>query len=839
MRNKIFSAICGVVFVFLISSLLATQANAELQPNTDLQKSIEEARRLCQQSNNPKAMALAKQAGYDIDKLCATVSPTGSGSSVQRQFDASPVLPRAVQTAKKTQLEPSDQLGGLDASGQSVEDSAELRLFGYDLFAGDPKSYQPNAQIPVEPNYSLGPGDELRIQFYGKVNDYFERTISRDGSISFPKIGPVGLAGLTFAEAKQLINKKVTEEYIGVKVGISLGTLRSIHVFVLGEAHKPGTYTVPSLSTMTNVLFLSGGATNIASLRNIQLKRDGKVRAVLDLYDLLLSGDRSKDLRLQAGDTLFIPTIKWTAAIAGQVRRPAIYETEANPTVGQLIELSGGLLPTAYRDRATIRRIDSSGFMTVVDIDLSTAKGLNTKIQNGDHLSIGAIADDQRRVVTLSGNLHYPGQFLWREGLKISDLIGRIDNLKPNTDMDFALLRRELLPTGKITTFYVNLGAVLANANDSSNILLLPRDRLIVFSNKDDRVEVLQPLLDKLRMQSRLGEITRIASIRGTVRLPGEYPLTENMSLEQLIAAAGGLREQAYTQAVEITSFDFKDGDQMTSTHRAIDLQTLIDSKNSNVILQPHDVVSVRTLPEYRETLSIELRGEVRLPGVYNFVQGETLSAVIERAGGLTDSAFPRASVFTRESLRRQEQQRLSELSERIRADIGAINMEGDKPVDVQSEERILDRLDEQRALGRLVIDLASILKKSTNDIVLRDGDRLTIPEYSQEISVLGEVPWPSAYQYNSRHKVADYIKLAGGVDVRADKARIYVVKADGSVRVPEGSGWLKWRRARIEPGDTIIVPMDLDRQRPMALWREASSIIYQLSLGAAAIASF
>jgi polysaccharide export outer membrane protein len=827
MRNKIVAAICGVVFVFLTSYL---QADETTQANFHLQQSIEEARRLCQQAIDPKASALAKQAGYDVDKLCASVRRAGSSSSAIATQLPAPVTPRKVEVGEKKQLKPSQQ---------SAQDNSALRLFGYDLFAGDPTSYQPNAQIPIEPNYSLGPGDELRIQFYGKVNDYFEQTISRDGSISFPKIGPVGIAGLTFAEAKQLINRKVAEEYIGVKVSLSLGSLRSIRVFVLGEAYKPGTYTVPSLSTMTNVLFLSGGVTNIASLRNIQLKRDGEVRAVLDLYDLLLSGDRSKDFRLQAGDTIFIPTIKYTASIDGQVRRPAIYETAANPTVSQLIELAGGLLPTAFRDRATIRRVDDSGFMTALDIDLSTDTGLKTQIKNGDHLAVGVIADDQRQVVTLSGNLHHPGQFLWREGLKISDLISHVDELKPNTDMDFALLVRELLPTGKIITFYVNLSAVLADTDNPSNISLLPRDRLMVFSNQEDRIKELAPLLAKLQLQSRLGEMARIATIRGTVRSPGEYPLTKNMSLSQLIAAAGGLREQAYTQAVEVTSFDFSDGDQAVTSHRTIDLKTLVNNQKSDVILQPHDVVSVRTLPEYRETLSIELNGEVRLPGVYNFVQGETLSAVIERAGGLTDSAFAQAAVFTRESIRRQEIKRLEELSERMRADISAINLQGEKSVDVESEERILERLDQQKALGRLVIDLSAIIDGSVDDVVLRNGDRLTIPEYSQEVSVLGEVPWPSSYQYNSRLILADYVALAGGADVRADKDRIYVVKADGSVRIPNSSGWLRWQRFAIEPGDTVIVPMDVDRQRPMALWREASSIIYQLSLGAAAIGSF
>jgi len=476
--------------------------------------------------------------------------------------------------------------------------------------------------------------------------------------------------------------------------------------------------------------------------------------------------------------------------------------------------------------------------MTTIDIDLNTNAGLNTQIENGDLLEVSAVADEQRSVVTLSGNLHHPGQFLWRDGLKISDLIKSVDDLKSNTDLDFSLLHREQLPTGKIITLYVDLGAVLADNKSSWNIPLLPRDKLMVFSNKENRAKSLKDLLAKLKLQSRVGEVTRMVTIDGTVQSPGDYPLTKDMNLTQLIAAAGGLREQAYAQAVEITSFDFTSGQQVVSTHRSVNLAAIIVGKQSDIVLQPYDRVSVRMLPEYRETMSVELNGEVRLPGIYTFLRGETLSGVIERAGGLTDSAHAQAAVFTREMLRQQEQQRLEEISASIKADIAAVNVEGEKSVNTEDEKRILQRLDGQKALGRLVIDLAAIMQGSA-DIALMDGDHLVIPEYRKEVSVMGEVSWSSAYQYNPKFTITDYIKLAGGVSARADKARIYVVKVDGSVRSPSGSGWLRWRRVNIEPGDTVIVPMEIDRQRPMALWAEAAGIIYQLSLGAAAIKSF
>ena len=840
MIKKIHSQICGILLVIFAFDLSAAEAGLG---NMDLQEGLKQAKRLCEQEIDSSISLLAKKAGYDIEKLCASVRDVQLPKESVQDSSKSSVLPRAADKDKNnTESQSAEiekkELEQLDPQTQQAPQK-ELKLFGYDLFAGEPTTYQPDALVPVEPNYSLGPGDELRIQFYGKVNDYFEQIISRDGSISFPKIGPLSVAGLTFAEAKELIDRKVAEEYIGVDVSLSMGALRSIRVFVLGEAYKPGSYTVPALSTITNVLFLSGGVSDIASLRNVQLKRDGKVRAVLDLYDLLLNGDRSKDLRLQAGDTIFIPTIKNTAAIDGQVRRPAIYETKGKPTVRQLIELSGGLMPRAFRNRATIKRIDQSGFMTALDIDLNSDKGLDTAIENGDLLEVGAVAKEQRSVVTLSGNLHHPGQFLWRDGLKVSDLIQDVSGLKPNTDLDFALLRREQLPHGKIITLSVDLGAVLADNKSPANIKLLPRDELMVFSSREDRAQLLEKLMMELRLQSRAGDITQKVTIDGTVQSPGDYPLTVDMTLTQLVTAAGGLLEQAYANSIEITSFDFSNKQQVVSSHRKINLAQIASGAQADIALRPYDRVTIRALPDYRETMSIKISGEVLLPGTYTFLPGETLSEVIARAGGLTDKAHIEAAVFTREMLRQQEQQRLEELVRRMKADIAAVNLEGEKLVDAENEQRILQQLDSQKALGRLVINLSAILEGTVEDIPLKDGDSLVIPEYIQEIMVMGEVPWPSAYQYNSKLTIKDYIKMAGGMDVKADKDRIYVVRVDGSVRIPANAGWFRLGRLAIQPGDTVIVPMDMDRQRPMALWREASSIIYQLSLGAAAIKSF
>lgn len=802
---------------------------------TDAKDSLMEARELCS-SMTESNKSLAKSAGYDIEKLCSGLKQL---SFPQNQIVDEPlVLPRDTEKKAPAKSEAAED----DKKTSGAIPPSRLKAFGYDLFAGEPTSFEPASHIPVSPNYMLGPGDTVKVLFYGKVNNSYELQINRDGSIEFPQLGPVSLAGLTFSEARKLLQRRIKEETIGVKASISLGELRSMQVFMLGEAHKPGTYTISALSTITNALFLSGGVSDIASLRKVQLKRSGKLVTELDLYDLLLNGDTTNDAQLQTGDTIYIPTVGKTASVGGEVRRPAIYELKGKVTAKQLVDLAGGLTPTAFTKSARIHRIGSSGFKNVVDINLNSAKGKNTPIQNGDLLLIDGSLDQQEMIVLLSGHVHHPGEFLWREGLRISDVVKNVDSLKPNTDLDFALIKRKLPPVGKVETLFVDLRAVLANPNSDANISFLPRDELIVFSNNNERAEKVAEVVQTLKLQSRSGEMARVASIGGTVRFPGQYPLTIDMTLTQLIEAAGGLKEEAYTQVVELSRHDFTNIEKAGSDHFAITLSEAISNPEKDTLLQPYDVISVRTIPEFRESFSINLIGEVRFPGEYRFKRGETLSQVVKRAGGLTELAHINASVFTRKGLLEQESRQLEELSKRLRSDIAASglqkNNEGGSS-GINESQQLLAELESTEPVGRLVINLTGILDKSSDDIILKDGDQLIIPEYRQEISVVGEIQHPSSHLYNRKLDINDYIDLSGGITHRADNKRIYVVKADGSVSLPGRSAWFRLRSNKIEPGDTVIVPLDVDRRRNLTVWSEASAIVYQLALGAAAVKSF
>lgn len=297
---------------------------------------------------------------------------------------------------------------------------------------------------------------------------------------------------------------------------------------------------------------------------------------------------------------------------------------------------------------------------------------------------------------------------------------------------------------------------------------------------------------------------------------------------------------------VELSRHDFSNIERATAEHFSITLAEALRDPGKDPQLQPYDVISVRTIPEFRESLSINLMGEVRFPGHYRFKRGEKLSEVIERAGGLTELAHIDAAVFTRKGLREQEAKQLQELRQRLRTDIATLSLEkaneGKSASLDDSEEILADLLadlEASQAVGRLVIDLAGILDQAIDDVTLKDGDLLIIPEYRQEISVVGEIQHPSSHLFNNKLKIDDYIDLSGGVTHRADKKRIYVVRADGSVTMPGRSGWFKRRYSNIEPGDTVIIPLDTDRRQKLTVWGEASAIVYQLALGAAAINSF
>ena len=849
----------------------------------------------------------------------------------------------------------------------------KLKQFGYDLFAGQPTTFAPATDIPVPATYVIGPGDTVMVQLFGKENAEYSLLVNREGVLNFPELGPIPVAGLTFQEMKQALLDRISNQMIGVKASITMGPLRSIRVFVLGDAWRPGSYVVSGLSTITHALFVSGGVRTIGSLRDIQLKRNGEVVRHLDLYDLLLDGDTSGDERLLPGDVIFVPPIGKTAGIGGEVRRPAIYELKDESTVGQLVEMAGGFLPTAYPNASQVERVGANGERTLVDVDLSTRKGKKMRIEDGDVVRVYSVLERMEDIVLLTGHVERPGGQQWHEGMRLTDLIPSVDDLMPRPDLRYVLIKREVPPDRHIRVFSVDLGEALRNPGSRQNIRLHRRDEVRVFSIGDDRAKQIAPILNQLAKQTTFDQPEPIVAIQGNIRFPGRYPLEEGMRLSRLFRAAwdllpetdleygllvreidhgsrievhtfrpgevasspggehdlalaprdrvylfktgqdkkpaiepiitrlrqqatdtdpareagivgvvmdpgvypmspgmrvsdllragGGLKEAAYTLQAEITRYLVVDGQYREVAHIPVDLGGVLKGDPSaDIPLKPHDQLNIKPVPQWADVEFVEITGEVRFPGKYPISRGEQLSHVIQRAGGLTDMAFAKGAIFTRMELRKKEQEQLNRLADQLEADMASASVqrageEGTQNIDeaLAAGRSLVAKLRATRASGRMVINLPALLhatrdgRRSELDITLKNGDTLYIPRYKQEVSVLGEVFYPTSHLWNKKLDRDDYINLSGGLTKKADKKLIYIVRANGAVisaksrgvHIYDEEGWEDVGDIHdIQPGDTIVVPLDIDRIRPLTLWSSVSQIVYQLAIAVATVNS-
>jgi protein involved in polysaccharide export with SLBB domain len=727
-------------------------------------------------------------------------------------------------------------------------DSA-LRPFGYDLFGSDTGSLTPATDIPVPSEYVVGPGDTLEVLLVGEGGRRYLLTVGRDGAVNFPDLGPIAVAGLRFAEAKELLEQSVSEQMIGMRASVSMGRLRSIQVFVVGEAERPGSYTVSGLSTITNALFESGGVKPIGSLRGIQLKRGGRTVVTLDLYDLLLNGDTRNDVRLQPGDAIFIPPVGDTIAVDGEVRRPAIYEIRPGTTPAEAVRLAGGLTPEADPRTATVERIDARRNRTVVDVDLTMPATGAVRLQSGDALRLRPARDSLEGAVVLEGHVFRPGGMEHRPGMRLTDLVGSLDELRPLADTRYALIRRETGPERRVSVVSVDLAAAFAVRGSEADVPLQARDRVIVFDLATSRERVVGPLIADLERQSGRLEPDPAVVIEGRVKVPGRYPLEPAMTVSDLIRAGGGLDQAAYGATAELARYEVVGGERRQTAVIDVDLaRVLAGDPAADLALRPFDYLVIRETPEWSGQESMTVLGEVRFPGTYPFRRGETLRSVIERAGGLTDLAFAEGSVFTRRELREREQQQLDVLADRLRRELGLLSLqqarEGPQsaPQAMAAGQGLLAEAESAEAVGRLVIELDRLVAAeagSIHDVLVRDGDQLVVPRQTQEVTVIGEVQSATSHLHQAGLTPEEYVARSGGFTQRADRGRIFVIRANGQVDAGSGSGWFRRSGGReVQPGDTVVVPLDAQQMRPLVLWTSVTQILFNIAVAVAAIGS-
>lgn len=724
-----------------------------------------------------------------------------------------------------------------------------LKPYGYDLFAGMPSTFAPATDVPVPSEYIVGPGDMIEVQLIGNTKGRHSLVVGRDGRINFPDLGPIPVSGRRFEQVRAELEARVREQMIGTQASIGIGELRSIRVFVLGDAEMPGSYTVSGLSTITNALFVSGGVKKIGSLRNIQLKRGGRTVTTLDLYDLLLRGDTSADQRLLPGDVIFVPPIGASVGIGGEVRRPAIYELRNESTAAQLLQLAGGLTPKADPALATIERVNDKRQRVTVDVDLAGPAGLAQALQSGDTLRVPTIRPVLQDSVAVNGYVYRPGEYQFKPGMRIADVIPSLDELKPNADQRYLLVRRELPPDRRIKIFSADLERALAEKISAANFELAARDQIYVFDLESGRDRVIEPLMRELRMQSRIDEPTAEVSVAGKIKVPGKYPLEPGMRVSDLLRAGGSLDEAAYGGHAELTRYEVVNEDSRQAELIEIDLRrALAGDPAADVELKAFDYLVIKEVPLWAAQEEVEIRGEVKFPGRYPIHRGETLRSVMERAGGLTDLAFVDGAVFTREDLREREKKQLETLASRMEADVALFSLQTAQETGKDASQALavgqslLANLREATPMGRLVIDLNRSMHAqagSEQDIVLKDGDELLVPRTTQEVTVIGEVQSATSHLHRADLSRDDYVAMSGGLTPRADDGRVYVVRADGSVVTRSGHSWFSGHGIEIRAGDTIVAPLDTERMRPLPFWTAVTTIIYNLAISAAAVNSF
>lgn len=682
-------------------------------------------------------------------------------------------------------------------AGQNINPDSllsKINIFGFDLFSNfQHSSFNPSDASLVPADYPIYVGDEINILLWGRINEEYHLTVSRDGTVNIPRIGPISVAGLSFNSMEKNISDRVgTIE--GVNSTISMGKLRSIGIYIVGEVKSPGFYTISALSNITNALFAAGGPTQNGSLRNVQLKRNGSTFASIDFYDFLLSGNDRTGLKLQSGDVVVVPIIKEMAAIVGNVRRGALYELKNKTSLKDMIDLAGGVSPAAWVNTIQIERFDDNKKKIILDID-SSQKSSEIEIKDGDIIKIYPILEKDKNAVYLSGNVLRPGKYEFRNKMRISDIIPNYNSLLPETYYEYAIILRQEPPSFLNRIIAFDLKKIFDNPESAENILLQERDQIVIY-NKD------------------FFEPNRSVSVEGAVTKPGKYKLLNNMKIRDVILQAGGLSDDASPDRGELYRRTSNSNESIYTEKIDFSIESAMkDDPQHNILLQRSDRIFIRSKKGWESERKIKLSGQFIYPGTYVLLEKESLGDLLKRAGGFKENACLSAAVFTRKSVSDLEQKYLKEYNNQMKMDILKLSAEIAAKLDPEEAKEIanqqlnIQNQNDQRSMdGRIIIDLQN--EHNYKDFFLEDGDELYIPRISNTISVMGEVFNPSTFKYEKDQcRVRDMIETAGGMKNNADKRRLYIIKANGKIVTNRN---IKIISTNLEPGDAVVVPQKI-----------------------------
>jgi protein involved in polysaccharide export with SLBB domain len=658
-----------------------------------------------------------------------------------------------------------------------------LPIYGRELFSSSPSTFAPIDRIPVTPDYVIGPGDEVVIRAWGQIDVDFRATVDRNGEIFVPKVGTINLSGLKYQQLNDYLKTVVGRVFKNFDLTSSLGQLRSIQIYVVGHATRPGTYTLSSMSTLVSALFAAGGPSQSGSMRSVQLKRAGKLVADLDLYSLIGKGDMSADVRLLPGDVIFIPPVGSQAAVAGSINKAAIFELKGDTKLPELIELAGGVSAVSSAEKVTVERIADKKFRVIEEVDWSRIDK-NMVVLSGDLFQVWPISPKFERTVSLRGNVLKTSRHPWREGMTLSDLLpskavlispdywvtqnaqtlmlqpGQVEKKQNQNDepgikglekadikrileeinweyavierLDPATLQQQLIP--------FNLGLLFSANDKANNFVLIPGDSVVIFSKSDLQVPVSQQ--------------TKFITLAGEFKVAGIYQVLPGETLQQLIKRVGGVTSDAYLYGAEFT-------------------------RESNRIAQ-----------------------EKQFKAMLDRMERDLEGSASGRLQSATDAAMVAA-----------------------------------EKANIDARRETLQRMRKLRPTGRIPLELspdASI--EQLPDLALEDGDKIIIPPKPAVMYVMGAVFNENSFLYKPNKTFSNYLEQAGGVTLDADESRIYILKADGSV-APENKSWFKLGSTRqMLPGDTIVVPEKQDKlffRKQLLDWTQ---ILYQFGIGVAAL---
>jgi protein involved in polysaccharide export with SLBB domain len=706
-----------------------------------------------------------------------------------------------------------------------------LAIYGDDLFRKVPSTFAPNDHAAVPQQYQIGPDDELLVHIWGQINYVGTLRVDRSGAIYLPQVGPVQVAGLPFSDLDPRLRAAIAKLYRNFDLSVDIGRIRSIQIYISGQARKPGAYTVSSLSTLVDALFATGGPTPQGSLRRILLNRDGKTIAEFDLYALLIHGDKSKDIHLSAEDVIYIPPAGPQVAITGSVRTPAIYETRSSETIGGVIEMAGGTTSGASDSRISVDRVVQHQSREALELAFD-APGLAAPATDGDLVRILSILPTYKKSVTLRGNLANPGRFSWKPGMRLSDLLPDRDSL---VSRDYWWRRSHLgLPTPEFEAAVSppsQLASPLAPTPLQRSNTQQGTNRTLASAQDTDQSQ------DGTQHTDQSQDGTQ-PSRRNDVRL-----------IEPQINWNYAVIERTDPETLKSSLIPFNIGKLVLEHNPA-----------ENLELQPGDTVTVFSqsdlhLPIDEQVKYVELDGEFVRSGYYSVQPGETLRDLVRRAGGFTHKAYLYGSDLTRNSTRVLQQQRLNEYVRTVslEAERGTQALaqtgssSGSSMADAAASRdltrEMIDRLSQIKATGRIVLPFLPN-SQSTDDVPaleLENGDKFVVPFKPSIVNVVGAVYDQNSFVYRPGKTVSYYLQLAGGSNRNADWRHSFILRADGSVvsrNHLKGTSLFKGQFDTLEmnPGDTIVVPDKTLRPTALRGLIEWSQLFSSLALGAAAI---